>query len=126
MNYDYNNIDKDNQSPFPYGVKEVVTFSRSELDHVDISVQSLGDKKNPKARTNIYIRLRTDSYFYAWFENNEQALEAMKAIYDNTSSRVAVIITNGNDKDDYRIRRDYIVDTGSALYYEAIRQLKIK
>lgn len=127
MNYDYQNIDNSQASPlFPYGVGEVVTFSRSELAHVDISVQNLGDKKNPKARTHIYIRLRTDSYFYAWFENNEQALEAMKAIYDNTSSRVAVIITNGNDKDDYRIRRDYIVDVGSTLYYEAIRQLKIK
>ncbi len=128
MNYDYQNIDKNNQSPFPYGVSEVVTFPRSELAHVDISAQNIGDKKSPKTRTRIYIRLRTDSYFYVWFENNEQALEAMKVVYDNTSStssRVAVIIANGNDKDDYRIRRDYIVDTGSTLYYEAIRQLKL-
>jgi hypothetical protein len=49
----------------------------------------------------------------------------MKAVYNNTSSRVAVINANGNDKDDYRIRRDYIVDTGSELYYEALRNLSI-
>jgi hypothetical protein len=125
MNYNYESINNVKNPRFPYGVKEIITFSRSELAHVDISAQNIGDKKNPKARVRIYIRLRTDSYFYAWFENNEQAVEAMKAIYNNTSSRVAVINANGNDKDDYRIRRDYIVDTGSELYYEALRNLSI-
>lgn len=125
MNYDYQNIDNTKNPKFPYGVDEVITFSRSDIAHVDISAQNIGDKKRPKARVRIYIRLRTDSYYYAWFENNEQAVEAMKAIYNNTSSRVVVINTKGNDKDDYRIRRDYIVDTGSELYYEALRNLTV-
>lgn len=125
MNYDYQNIDNAKNPKFPYGVDEVITFSRSDIAHVDISAQNIGDKKRPKARVRIYIRLRTDSYFYAWFENNEQAVEAMKAIHNNTSSRVAVINTNGGDKDDCRIRRDYIVDTGSELYYEALRNLTV-
>lgn len=125
MNYDYQNIDNTKNPKFPYGVNEVITFSRSDIAHVDISAQNIGDKKRPKTRTRIYIRLRTDSYSYAWFENNEQAVEAMKAIYSNTSSRVAVINTKGGDKDDSRIRRDYIVDTGSELYYEALRNLTV-
>lgn len=125
MNYNYENIDNITNSPFPYGVNEVITFSRSDIAHVDISVQNLGDKKNPKVRIRIYIRLRTDSYFYAWFENGEQAVEAMKKVYSNTSSRIAVVNTNGNDKDDSRIRRDYIVDAGSELYYEALRNIRI-
>ena len=125
MNYDYQNIGNIKNPKFPYGVDEVITFSRSDIAHVDISAQNVGDKKRPKARTRIYIRLRTDSYVYAWFENNEQAVEAMKAVYNNTSSRVAVINTKGGDEDDSRIRRDYIVDAGSELYYEALRNLTI-
>ena len=126
MNYDYENINNYKTPRFPYGVNEVITFSRSEIAHVDISVQNIGDKKRPKDRIRIYIRLRTDSYFYAWFENKEQAIDAMKIIDKTTSSRIALINTNGNDEDDCRIRRDYIVEVGSEPYYEAIEQLKIK
>ena len=126
MNYDYQNINNSQTSPFPYGVNEIITFSPSDIAHVDISAQNIGDKKDPKVKIRIYIRLRTDCYLYAWFENDEQAIDAMKAIDKTTSSRIAVITTNGNDKNDCRDRRDYIVEVGSTLYYEAIKQLKIK
>lgn len=125
MNYDYNNIDKDNQSPFPYGVNEVVTFSRSELAHVDISIHRVGDKKALVDRPRIYVRLNTGSYFYAWFEDREQAIEAMKAIYAETNGRIAIIKVHGGNKDHSEIRRDYITNVGSSLYYEAIRKLEV-
>ena len=124
MNYDYQNINNSQTPPFPYGVNEIITFSPSDIVYVDVNIQDIGDKKTPKIRIRIFIRLRTDSYFYAWFENKEQVIDAMKTIDKTTSSRIAVINTNGNDKNDCRDRRDYIVEVGSALYYEAIKQLR--
>lgn len=125
MNYDYQNIDKNNQSPFPYGVNEIITFSRTELAHVDISVHRVGDKRALTDRPRIYIRLKTGSYFYAWFEDREQVIKAMKVIYSETDDRIAVIKTHGGNKDHPEIRRDYITNVGSSRYCEAIRQLEV-
>lgn len=124
MNYDYNEINKEVNNNFPYGIREINTFQRSDILKICISsITYEKDKYTSERRPYIGVKLRSGDYFYAYFENNEQLSEAMKNInYSICGNKLVIINAKGNAKDT-RIRRDYVTEVGTTLYYEALKEI---
>lgn len=125
MNYDYNEINKEANVLFPYGIKEIHTFQRSDILYIYISsITHEKDKYTSEKRPCVGIKLRSGDYFYAYFENNDQLSEVMKFIDNSICGQKLVIIeARGNNPRDRRIRRDYITEVGTPLYYEALKEI---
>lgn len=125
MNYDYNEINKEVNNNFPYGIRGINTFQRSDILNIHISsITHEKDKYTSERRPYVGIKLRSGDYFYAYFENNEQLSEAMKNINNSICGQKLVIIeAGGNNPRDRRIRRDYITEVGTTLYYEALKEI---
>ena len=125
MNYNYENIDL---QTFPYGVKKIRTFSRKDLAYTEVTVEDVGTSKLAQPRVCIEFVLYTKNSFLAWFENNEQAKEALALVNNRlaVSTHLAIITCHGKDGEDPRFYRDYITEVNTKLYYDAIDALKHK
>lgn len=124
MNYDYKGIDENKaKEHFPYGVKTVTVIERDRIQRMEVGTQKIDDEKDSPTLLYIYVRMIEGSYEYLWFENTEQAGNALE-VFANGDSKLALIKSKPrNEQIDYRIRRDYIVEANSTVYHEAISRL---